>query len=102
MGKGYKNASRALEVVNGIKTELLKVTRDSVKRTSMSAPSTDYDNGTVKRRRPSTWEDDSATIVGGSSADTSMPQDDTILNPSVNAIDSIFWSELTSLDFPGF
>jgi hypothetical protein len=102
MGKGYKNARRALEVVNGIKTELLRATRESVKRNFMSAPSMEHDPGSSKRRRPPTWDEDSATILGAGSAEASMSLDDTILNPVMNTIDSIFWSELTSLDFPAF
>jgi hypothetical protein len=107
MGKGYKNARRALEVVNGIKTELLKATRESVKRNSMSAPSTEYDLGSLKRRRPSTWDGDSVNIVEVGYTEVGyteagIAQDDSILNPAMNTIDSIFWSELTSLDFPSF
>lgn len=101
MGKGYKNATRALEVVNGIKMELLKATRESAKRASISAATVEHDHGAAKRRRQSTWDDNSATITNNTMSDDSG-DNDTILNPSVNAIDSLFWSEVTSLEFQDF
>jgi hypothetical protein len=89
MGKGYKNATRALEVISGIKNELLKATRESTKRTSFSTS-----ESVAKRRRPSTLDNIPPPVTATES------QDDTLLNPSMNAIDSIFWSEVTSLELP--
>ncbi|KAF2649614.1 hypothetical protein K491DRAFT_610426 [Lophiostoma macrostomum CBS 122681] len=93
MGKGYKNASRALEVVSGIKSELLKTTRENAKRASMAFPETEDVLGSKRRR--------SSGVPAGQRPEIRDPEPDTILDPSMNAIDSIFWSELTSLGFPG-
>jgi uncharacterized membrane protein len=98
MGKGYKNASRALEVVSGIKSELLKTTRENAKRSSMAAPEGDQPQGS-KRRRSSVWDD--VTTVERPEV-TGLETEETIFDPFMNGVDSIFWSELTSLDFPGF
>ena len=92
LGKGFQSAMRALEVVNSIKTELLKATRKSAKRSAPNVTSVDDEDTATKRRRSSL-----ATTY-----DIDAAQEDTILSPSTNFIDSIFWSELTSLDFPRF
>jgi hypothetical protein len=92
MGQGYKNATRALEVVNGIKGELLKVTRENAKRNSAG----DGLASLAKRRRPSTWEktrSDEVTVEEF--------REESALNATESAIETLFWSEFTSLDLPG-
>ncbi|ORX97010.1 hypothetical protein BCR34DRAFT_619516 [Clohesyomyces aquaticus] len=91
MGKGYKNALRALGVVNSIRTELLNATRESVKRDSLSAPGAEYNQG-PSNRRGSTWEDEDTLNCPGAFGHTNISQDDTLLNPALNIIDSLFWS----------
>lgn len=96
LGKGFQSASRALEVVNNIKRELLGLTRKSTKRSAPCVPTRSNAEITPKRRCSTVLNH--ATDIGF--GDFEIAQDDTILSPSTNLVDSIFWSELMSLDFP--
>ncbi|KAH7068282.1 fungal-specific transcription factor domain-containing protein [Paraphoma chrysanthemicola] len=95
LSKGYHSATRAREVVAGIQNELLRAKRESVKRSAAHGPGLESDRSQAKRRRPSTWEEPTLPVVDDA-------PDEMILNPALNVIDSIFWSEWTSLDFPRF
>jgi hypothetical protein len=99
LGKGFQSATRALDVVNGIKNELLKASRVGAKRSAPHPYVAEYDNPTTKRRRPSSGQQSANIISDGINQAT---HDDTFCGSSLNGIDSIFWSELTSLEFPNF
>ena len=98
MSKGYRSAIRVLEVVNGIKDELVKAARENTKRSAVGTM--DYPV-VSKRRRSSVWGS-AATDANNSSTNVTTNDEDLMLNPTDNALESLFWSEFTSLDFPGF
>jgi hypothetical protein len=99
LSKGYHSATRARDVVTGIQNELLRAKRESVKRSAANGPGFESDPAQTKRRRPSTWEQQTVPVADEALDDQ---QDGMILNPALNVIDSIFWSEWTNLDFPRF
>ncbi|KAF2105284.1 fungal-specific transcription factor domain-containing protein [Lophiotrema nucula] len=98
MSKGYRSATRALEVVNGLKDELVKAARENTKR---SAAGMMNDSSASKRRRSSAWSS-TAIEANQSSTNANSNDGDLMLNTTDNALESLFWSEFTSLDFPGF
>jgi hypothetical protein len=99
LSKGFQSATRALDVVNGIKDELLRATRENAKRSAPDPAVTDIDGMAAKRRRSSAASRNAGVTLEHTER---AVQDDTSWGTSMNGIDSIFWSELTSLDFPKF
>ncbi|USP78019.1 putative nitrogen assimilation transcription factor nit-4 [Curvularia clavata] len=87
LSKGYHSATRAREVVTGIQNELLRAKRESIKRGAVDKATSETNPDQAKRRRLSTWEHTESVA--------DEIQDAIILNPAVNVIDSIFWSEWT-------
>lgn len=99
LSKGFQSAARALEVVNGIKNELLRATRENAKRNASDSAVRESDNMAAKRRRSSATVSSTDPTTGHMQQHA---QDERLWDTSMNGIDSIFWSELTSLDFPKF
>jgi hypothetical protein len=59
MGQGFKNASRALEVIMGIKSDLLRRSKSATKRqVPWDDTTSDLDAGPPKKRRPTNTEND--------------------------------------------
>jgi hypothetical protein len=100
LSKGFQSASRALEVVNGIKDELLRATRENAKRSSPDSSIMEPDGDVNAKRRRSSAAPRTAEVLPENIERAA--QEDTIWGNSMNGIDSIFWSELTSLDFSNF
>ncbi|KNG48363.1 hypothetical protein TW65_04885 [Stemphylium lycopersici] len=98
MSTGFQSAARALQVVNGIKSELLTATRKGVKRSAYFGATMNEGELSKKRQRP----DGSQRSVSTFTESVDTAQDQPILDPSLNLVDSIFWSEMMSLDFPRF
>ncbi|KAL5117988.1 hypothetical protein ACEQ8H_004133 [Pleosporales sp. CAS-2024a] len=100
LSKGFQSASRALEVVNGIKDELLRATRENAKRSSPDTSMMESDGNVNAKRRRSTAAAHTAIVFPENMERAA--QEETIRGNSMNSIDSLFWSELTSLEFSEF
>ncbi|CAN9205833.1 unnamed protein product [Alternaria alternata] len=90
LSEGYHSATRAREVVTGIQNELLRAKRESMKRSAAHGTGSESNPTRAKRRRSSAWEQPAGPVADHG-------HDDTILDPALNVIDSIFWSEWTRL-----
>ena len=87
-------------MVNGIKDELLRATRENAKRSSPDSSIIEPDGDVNAKRRRSSAAPRTAEVLPENIERAA--QEDTIWGNSMNGIDSIFWSELTSLDFSNF
>lgn len=94
MGQGFQSATRALDVVHGIKNALLGASRESVKRGPPIAAHANDSEAIAKRLCPSAAQRTTTNHI------EEAAQYESLWATSINGIDSIFWSELTSLDFP--
>lgn len=113
MGLAFKNAARALEVVMGIKSDLLKRTRSNAKRQNPWNDGQEIGVAPTKKRRPTNVEsgtlnmDHSPTTLDASTFDSTfsgVDQDFNFFDTSYDefSLDTLFWSGFNSLELPHY
>lgn len=112
IGQGYKNATRGLEVVKAIQSELLKWGQVHAKRKAAAGNSgNEKSRAGAKRRflnddfeKQDEEYDPAHNLVGIGDCNTSSPESDTIAWPNLpeNPWDALFWSEFTNNEFGHF
>lgn len=115
MGLAFKNASRALEVIMGIKSDLLRRPRAKPKRQNPWSDTHEAEVAPPKRRRPTNAEGEllhtqqSPQSQGSSSFDPNL----TDVNETFNffdtdtafddfSLDTLFWSGFNNLELPHY
>ena len=113
MGLAFKNAARALEVVMGIKSDLLRRSRSNTKRQNPWNDAHEAGLMPSKKRRPTNAESDplveerSPQSLDGSIFDPSFTDADHTFNffdTSYDdfSLDTLFWTGFNSLELPHF
>jgi hypothetical protein len=108
MSLSFKNASRALEVVMSIKSDLLRNSRAKLKRPNPWSDGQDFDAGSQRKRRPTGPESELFRPVGNfrpSSLDATLLESAEPLNffdTSYDdfSLDTLFWTGFNSLELP--
>ncbi|KAK5216245.1 hypothetical protein LTR47_005411 [Exophiala xenobiotica] len=108
MSLSFKNASRALEVVMSIKSDLLRNSRAKLKRPNPWSDGQDFDAGSQRKRRPTEPESELFRPVGNfqpSSLDATFLESAEPLNffdTSYDdfSLDTLFWTGFNSLELP--
>lgn len=113
IGLAYKNAARALEVIMGMKSELLRRSRSKAKRHNPWSENTDSGSSMYKKRKGSIPEEhfdrrkSASTETNLSAFDPGMSETGQAFNFMDSSfdefsLDALFWSGFNNLDFPQF
>jgi hypothetical protein len=113
IGLAYRNAARALEVIMGMKSELLRRSRTKAKRHNPWSENTDSGPYMHKKRKGSNSEENfirrksASTETNISAFDPGMSETGQAFNFMDSSfdefsLDALFWSGFNNLDFPQF
>ncbi|EXJ73598.1 uncharacterized protein A1O5_03360 [Cladophialophora psammophila CBS 110553] len=113
LGLAFKSASRALEVIMGIKSDLLRRSKSNVKRQNPWSDGQEAGSAPSKKRRPTNAESDllqthqSPQSQGSSDFGFNLSEADPAFNFFDTSYDdfsleTLFWSGYTNLELPHF
>lgn len=113
IGLAYRNAARALEVIMGMKSELLRRSRSKTKRHNPWGENIDSGSYMQKKRKESNSDENlvrrksASTETNLSAFDPGMAETGQAFNFMDSSfddfsLDNLFWSGFNNLDFPQF